>query len=56
MSILSQRHSNIFDRGISAPGHVKEMFEGLNAIDKRYMYQLMSTVQIPGSKMFENVF
>ena len=53
VSVLSQRHSIIFDRGISAPGHVEEMFEGLNSIDKRYMYQLMSTVQLLGSKTFE---
>ena len=38
---------------MSAPGHGKEVVYGLNAIYKRYMYQLMSTVQIPGSKTFE---
>ena len=36
---LSQLHSIIFDRGISAPGHGKEVVGCLNAIDKRYMYQ-----------------
>ena len=50
MSVLSQRHSNIFDRGISATGNGKEVVDVLNAIDKRYMYQLMSTDQLPGSK------
>ena len=44
MSFLSQRNSIIFDRGISAPGHGKEVVGGLNAVDKRYRYQLMSTV------------
>ena len=38
MSVLSQCHSTIFDRGISAPGHGKEEVHGLNAIGKRYMY------------------
>ena len=38
---------------ISAPGHVKEVVDGLNAVDKRYVYQLMSTVQLPGSKIFD---
>ena len=52
MSVLSQRHSIIFDRGISAPVQGKEVVDGLNSIDKRYMYQLMSTVQLPGSKRF----
>ena len=54
MSVLSQRHSIIFDRGISAPGHGKEVVDGINAIDKRYIYQLMSNVQLPGSKIFDS--
>ena len=33
MSVLSQRHSIIFYRGISAPGNGKEVVDGLNAID-----------------------
>ena len=53
MSVLSQRHSIIFDWGISALGHGKEVVDGLNSIDKRYMYQLMSTVQLPVSIFFE---
>ena len=53
MSVLSQRHSIIFDRGISAPGHGKEVVSSINAIGKHYMYQLISTVQLPGSKIFE---
>ena len=54
MSVLSQRHSIIIDRGISAPVHSKEVVDGLNAIYKRYMYQLMSNVQLPGSKTFDS--
>ena len=52
MSCLSQRHSIIFDRSISAPVHGKEVFGILNAIGNRYMYKLMSTVQLPGSTIF----
>ena len=48
MSVLSKRHSIIIGRGISAPANGKDVIDGLNAIDKRYMYQLMSTVQLPG--------
>ena len=51
MTILSQRHPIIFYRGISETGHGKGVVDGLNSIDKRYMYQLMSTVQLPGSKI-----
>ena len=52
MSVFSQLHSIIFDRGISAPRHGKDVVYGLNAIDKHYMYKLMSIFQLPGSKIF----
>ena len=45
---MSQCYSVIIDRGISAPGHGKEVVDGLNAIGKRYTYQLMSNVQLTG--------
>ena len=54
MSVMSQCYSIIINRGISAPGHGKEVIDGLNDVDKRYIYQLMSTVQIPGSKIFDS--
>ena len=50
--ILSQSHSIIIYRGISALGHGKEMVGDLNVIYKRYMYQSMSNVQLPGSRTF----
>ena len=48
MSVLSQRHSIIIGIIISAHVHGKEVVDGINAIDKRYIYQLMSNVQLPG--------
>ena len=51
---MSQCYSIIIDRGISAPGHGKGVVDGLNAVDKRYIYQLMSTVQLPGSNIFDS--
>ena len=45
----------MFDQDISATEYGKEVIDVLNAIDKRYMYQLMSSVQLPGSKIFENI-
>ena len=54
MSVLSLCHSIIFDRGISAAGYGREMVDGLNSIDKRFMYKLMSTVQLPGSNFFDS--
>ena len=38
---MSQCYSVIIGRGISAPGHGKELLDGINAVDKRYIYQLM---------------
>ena len=52
MSVMSQTYSIIIDRGISAPGNGKEVVDVINAVDKRYIYQLMSNVQLPGSFIF----
>ena len=54
MSVMSQCYSIIIDQGISAPGHGKEVVDGLNAVDKRYIYELMSTVKLPVSKKFDS--
>ena len=54
MSVTSQTYSIIIDRGISAPGHGKEVVDGLNDAYKRYIYQLMSKVQITGSIRFDS--
>ena len=56
VSVLSQCHSIIIYLGICAPVHGKEVVGGLNSIYKRYIYiyQLMSNVQLPGSKTFDS--
>ena len=54
MSLMSQCYSIIVDRGISAPWHGKEVLYVLNAVDKRYIYQLMSTFQLNGSIRFDS--
>ena len=54
MSVMSQCYSIIIDQGIIAPGYDKEVVDGLNAVDKRYIYQLVSTVQLPGSVRFDS--
>ena len=51
---MSQYSSIIIDRGISAPGHGKEVVYGLNSVDKRYIYQFMSTVQLHGLNRFDS--
>ena len=54
MSVMTQFYSVIIDRGISAPGNVKELVIGINDIYKRYIYQLMSNVKLPVSKTFDS--
>ena len=54
MSVLFQCHSIIIDRGMSAPGHDKEVVDGLNAIYKCYIHQLITNVQLPGSITFDS--
>ena len=49
--MLSHVFSVIIERGISAPEHVIEVVDGLNSIEKRFLLQLMSTVQLPGEKV-----
>ena len=54
MSMMSQTYSIIIDCSISAPGNGKEVVDVLNAVDKCYIYQLMSKVQLPGSVIFDS--
>ena len=54
MSVMSKCYSIIIDQGISAPEHNKEVVDGLNTVDKRYIYLLMSNFQLPGSKIFDS--
>ena len=53
MSVIYRCYSVTIDRGISAPGNGKEVVDGLNAVDKRYMQKLISNVQLPGSNIFD---
>ena len=46
---MSQTYAIIIDPGISAPGYGKEVVDGLNDVNKRYIYQLMYRVHLPGS-------
>ena len=50
MSVMLQCYSVITDCGTSEHIHGKDVVYCLNAIDKRYIYQLMSNFQLRGSK------
>ena len=54
MSVMSKCYFIILDRGISAPDNGKEVVDLFNDVDKRHIYQLMSTVQLPGSNIFDS--
>ena len=41
MSVMFKYYSVVIDRDISAPENCKEVVDGLNVIDKRYIYQLI---------------
>ena len=51
--MLLQDFYVIIDCDISAPGHDREVFDGINATYKRFLFPLMSTVQLPGAKMYD---
>ena len=51
---MSQCYYIMIYQGISAPGHGKYVLYRLNAVYKSYIYQLMSTVKLPGSKIFDS--
>ena len=53
MSVISQYYSVIIDRGISAHSNGKEVVNGINALDNRYIYQIMSIVKLSGSNRFD---
>ena len=40
------------DLGISAPGHDREVVDGMNATYKRFIFHLTATVKLYGSKRF----
>ena len=54
MSVMSQWYSVTIYRCICSTGHSKEMVNGLNAIDKRYIYKFLPNVQLKGSKTFDS--
>ena len=43
----------IINRGISVPGHGREVVDGLNATEKRFILKLIFTVQLNGSQRFD---
>ena len=51
---MSKCYYIIIDLGISEHGHGKEVVYGLNAVDKRYIHQLIPNIQLTGSNVFDS--
>ena len=49
---MSQAFNIIIDCKISAPGHVGEVVDDINATYKRFIFNLLYTVQLPDSQSF----
>ena len=52
-TILLQSCNTIIDRVISEPGHGRYVLDGMNDTYKRFIFHLMATVQLPGSRYFD---
>ena len=50
--MLPQSFFVIIYRGINAPGHKRELLDGLNFV-KKNLFQLISTVKLLGAKFYE---
>ena len=50
--MLSQAYNIIIYHGISAPGHRREVVDGIDATYKIF-FQMMSIVQLPGTNIFD---
>ena len=57
MSAISKKYGIVIDRAVGAPGHGKDIVDGLNAVDKRYLKTAMFRTVNPeknGSKKTMN--
>jgi hypothetical protein len=48
LSMLSVKHNITIDRAVAAPGHGKDLIDGLNAVDKMYLKELMMRTSVAG--------
>ena len=50
LSMLSQSFNITIDQRVIVPAYGREVVDSLNTTDNRFIFQWMSTVQIPGAK------
>eukprot|EP00957_Ditylum_brightwellii_P173175 13183341-Ditylum_brightwellii.AAC.1 len=54
LSMLAVKYNIVIDSAIGAPVHVKDVADGLNAVDERYLEKCMFMLLNPEKKMCEN--
>ena len=50
LSFLSQTYYVIIDHDSISPGNGREVLDGLNDTKKQFLFQLITTLKLPGSK------
>ena len=51
--MFSQSYNIIIDCGFSAPGHGREVVDVLKTTDKRFLFQLISTIKLSSYKLYD---
>ena len=51
--MLSHAFSIIIDRGISVPGHDREVVVGPNELGENFIFRLTSSVKLPGANNYD---
>ena len=52
--MLAHAYNIIIDRGVGAPGHGREVVDGLNDTEKRLLSILITTVQMTGAEYYDS--
>ena len=54
LSMLAHAYNIIIDRGVGAPGHVREFVDGLNYTEKWFLSMLMKNVKLTDAVGYES--
>ena len=54
LSMLAHAYNIIIDSGVGAPGNFREVVDGLNDTEKRFLSMLMTTLQLHGAAVYES--
>ena len=54
VSILAHSYHIIIYHAVGAPGHGRDFVDGLNSTYKRFLYVLITTVELPGALAYNS--